>query len=77
MDIDFLSVDDVLLLHGRQLARYGGAAGVRDARAIDAAVAMPRATFDGDLLHARRPRRSPSLPGNAGMRDAGATCPGA
>jgi len=51
-DIDFLSVDDVLLLHERQLARYGGAAGVRDARAIDAAVAMPRATFDGDQLHA-------------------------
>ena len=51
-DIDFLRVDDVLVLHERQLARYGGAAGVRDAAAIDAAVAMPRATFDGDLLHA-------------------------
>jgi len=25
---------------------------VRDAKALDAAVAMPRVTFDGDLLHA-------------------------
>ena len=50
-DVDFLEVDDVLVLHERQLARYGGAAGVRDAKALDAAAAMPRATFDGDLLH--------------------------
>jgi len=51
-DVDFLSVDDVLVLHERQLERYGGAAEVRDAKALDAAVATPRATFDGDLLHA-------------------------
>jgi death-on-curing protein len=51
-EIDFLDVDDVLVLHERQLARYGGAAGVRDAKALDAAVAVARATFDGELLHA-------------------------
>jgi death-on-curing protein len=51
-ELDFLDVDDVLVLHERQLPRYGGASGVRDAAALDAAVAMARATFDGELLHA-------------------------
>jgi death on curing protein len=51
-EIDFLGVDDVLVIHERQASRYGGAAGVRDASALDAAVAMARATFDGELLHA-------------------------
>jgi death on curing protein len=44
-DPDFLTVEDVLLLHEEQLARYGGGAGVRDPGALDSAVAMPRATF--------------------------------
>jgi death-on-curing protein len=48
---DFLSVEDVLLLHEEQLARYGGGAGVRDPGALDSAVAMPRATFDGQFVH--------------------------
>ncbi len=51
-DIDFLDVDDVLVLHERQLARYGGGGGVRDPGALQAAVAVARATFDGELLHA-------------------------
>lgn len=48
---DFLTVEDVLLLHEEQLARYGGGAGVRDPGALDSAVAMPRATFDGRFVH--------------------------
>ena len=48
---DFLSVDEVVLLHEEQLASYGGAAGVRDAGALDSAVAMPRATFDARFVH--------------------------
>jgi death-on-curing protein len=48
---DFLSVEDVLLLHEEQLARYGGAAGVRDPGALDSAVAMPQATFDAQFVH--------------------------
>jgi death on curing protein len=48
---DFLTVEDVLLLHEEQLARYGGGAGVRDAGALDSAVAMPCATFEGHFLH--------------------------
>lgn len=51
-EIDFLDADDVLVLHERQLARYGGGGGVRDAGALQAAVAVARGTFDGELLHA-------------------------
>ena len=48
----FLDVEDVLLIHEEQLARYGGAAGVRDAGLLDSAVATPRATAGGELAHA-------------------------
>ena len=48
---DFLSVDEVLYLHEVQLSRYGGGSGLRDLGALESAVAMPRASFDGDLLH--------------------------
>jgi death-on-curing protein len=47
----FLSVADVLSLHADQLDLYGGLPGVRDAGALEAAVEMPRATFDGEYLH--------------------------
>jgi len=50
-DPDFLSVEDVLLLHEEQLAHYGGGAGIRDPSALDSAVAMPRATFDEQFVH--------------------------
>jgi death-on-curing protein len=47
----FLEVEDVLLIHEEQLAKYGGAAGVRDAGLLESAVAMPRATVGGELAH--------------------------
>lgn len=50
-DPDFLTVEDVLLLHEEQLLAYGGGAGVRDRGALESAVAMPRATFDGLFVH--------------------------
>jgi death-on-curing protein len=50
-DPDFLLVEDVLILHEEQLARYGGGAGLRDPGALDSAVAMPRATFGGEFVH--------------------------
>ena len=49
---DFLSVDDVLAMHAQQLDLFGGAEGVRDPAALESAVAMPAATFDGQFLHA-------------------------
>jgi death-on-curing protein len=48
---EFLDVDDVLELHGSQLARYGGADGVRDRGLLESALAQPQATFDGAFVH--------------------------
>lgn len=49
--IHFILVDDVLALHADTIEHEGGAAGLRDAGLLDSAVAMPQATFGGDLLH--------------------------
>ena len=48
---EFLDVDDVLALHDEALAAFGGSAGVRDRGLLDSAVAMPRTSFGGELLH--------------------------
>jgi len=42
----------VVLIHEGQLAKYGGAAGIRDRGLLESAVAMPRASFGGELAHA-------------------------
>ena len=47
----FLSVEEVLALHDDQLRLYGGSAGIRDAGALESAVATPAATFDQAFLH--------------------------
>ena len=47
----FLEVEDVLLIHEEQLARYGGAGGIRDPGLLESAVAMPRATVGGEYAH--------------------------
>ncbi len=49
--IHFLTVDQVLAIHARVLAEYGGGDGVRDAGLLDSAVAMPAASFGGQHLH--------------------------
>jgi death on curing protein len=47
----FLTVADVLALHDDQLRLFGGSAGVRDAGALESAVATPASTFDQEFLH--------------------------
>ena len=47
----FLSSEEVLRLHSRQLALYGGLPGVRDVELLDAALAMPSIRFGGEFLH--------------------------
>jgi death on curing protein len=47
----FLSLDEVLALHADQIERYGGALGVRDVGLLQSALAVPRASFGGTLLH--------------------------
>lgn len=51
----FLTLDEVLALHADQLDRYGGAPGVRDLGLLESALAAPRASFGGGLLHPTLP----------------------
>ncbi|MDF1543165.1 MAG: type II toxin-antitoxin system death-on-curing family toxin [Anaerosomatales bacterium] len=51
MNIRFLSVDEVLLFHEMQIARFGGSPGLRDRGMLESAVAMPQAGFGGEFLH--------------------------
>ena len=51
MEPVFLSLDEVLEIHQQQIERYGGSGGLRDAGALESAVATPQATFDGEFLH--------------------------
>lgn len=43
----YLEADEVLLIHERILAKFGGAGGIRDWGLLDSAVKRPRAFFAG------------------------------
>ena len=47
----FLSLADVVEIHTDQIERYGGEPGIRDIGLLDAALAMPQASFGGEFLH--------------------------
>ena len=49
--MDFLGVQDILLLHTDQVELYGGDQGVRDLGLLESAASQPRATFGGEFLH--------------------------
>ncbi|MCC6763881.1 MAG: type II toxin-antitoxin system death-on-curing family toxin [Deltaproteobacteria bacterium] len=49
--IEYLSIDQVLDLHRRQLRAFGGASGLRDRGALKAAVARSQETFGGEDLY--------------------------
>ncbi len=51
MKVEFLEVDDVIELHGLQLDEFGGLPGLRDRGLLESAVAQPRASAFGELLH--------------------------
>lgn len=51
MTVQFLTVADVIELHGLQLHRFGGADGLRDRGLLESAVAQPEAAFGGALLN--------------------------
>ena len=55
MEPVFLALDEVLELHAQQIERYGGSAGLRDAAALESAVATAQATFGGKFLHSSIP----------------------
>jgi death-on-curing protein len=47
----FLSLAEVLEIHQDQIARFGGASGIRDIELLKSALGMPPATFGGEFLH--------------------------
>jgi death on curing protein len=49
--IEYLSIDQILDLHRRQIRAFGGASGIRDQGALESAVARPQATFGGEDLY--------------------------
>lgn len=48
---DFLTVEEVLVIHDEQIEEYGGIRGIRDQGLLESAVMMPQASFGGDYLH--------------------------
>ena len=56
MSRDYLTVEDVLDIHADQIARYGGASGVRDKAGLEAAVARPRSGYEAWLRENSAPR---------------------
>lgn len=51
MNIVFLDVEDVKILHAEQIEAYGGSHGVRDEGSLESAVNQAQAGFGGDHLH--------------------------
>jgi death-on-curing protein len=49
--VEYLTVEEVLLLHARLIQRTGGSGGVRDIGLLESALARPRATFEGEDLY--------------------------
>ena len=47
----YLSVAQILRLHEEQIGAFGGAKGLRDAGALEAATARPQMTFGGEDLY--------------------------
>jgi len=47
---DYLTLVEVLAIHEDQIERYGGAHGLRDAGALEAALYRPRSGYYADLI---------------------------
>lgn len=50
MEYDYLSVADALALHAALIRRYGGATGVRDPGALQAALFRPQTGYYQDII---------------------------
>lgn len=48
-DTTYLDMDDVLSIHARQIERFGGSGGIRDAGLLDAAIKRPQSGYYADL----------------------------
>lgn len=50
MAIQYLTIEDAFEIHDAQIVRYGGAAGVRDAGLIEAALLRPQTGYYADVI---------------------------
>jgi len=50
--LTFLSLDEVVAIHDRLIARFGGAAGIRDLGLLESALYRPQTGYYGDLAAA-------------------------
>ena len=51
MQFDFLTVNDVVAIHSRQIEIHGGSTGIRDEGLLLSALAMAQASFFGQYAH--------------------------
>lgn len=51
MNVRFLEMDEIMHLHARQLAAFGGTPGIRDLGALQSALAMPEAGMGDVYFH--------------------------
>jgi death-on-curing protein len=49
--VEYLTANEVLLLHARAIQRTGGSRGIRDVGLLESALARPRAAFGGADLY--------------------------
>lgn len=49
--VDYLSIEQILLLHELQMDRFGGSRGLRDRGGLESAAARPAMTFGGEDLY--------------------------
>jgi death-on-curing protein len=48
---DFLTVEDLIQIHGEQISQYGGEHGIRDLASLESAVSQPQETHGRHYLH--------------------------
>ena len=51
MELEFLSLGEIIEIHSDQIARYGGSSGIRDLGLLESAAAMPQTMYGGKFLH--------------------------
>ena len=59
--IVYVSLEQVLLLHEKQLEVFGGPPGLRDRAGLESAVARPQMTFGGEDLYPDLPDKAAAL----------------
>jgi len=59
--VEFLSVEQLETLHDLQIRHFGGAAGLRDRGALEAAAARPAMTFGGEDLYVDEAAKAAAL----------------